>query len=147
MVQGTMQASVMVPVFPALTTTDDGCEHGSSRLCPPSTSMMSGDRPETWYRPGGSGTENSPEDPTVTVTAWCPALVKVTVPDMGRSPGCVPPGLIGPPSMTSFPARRPLAGCTCPPAEAHPAASPVSSSPASAQAQIRSDFIAPPFIP
>jgi hypothetical protein len=60
---------VTVAVVPALTTTDAGCEHGSSRLCPPLTSMMSGDRPETWYLPGGSGTENSPEDPTSTVTA------------------------------------------------------------------------------
>src|SRR6516165_48419 len=100
-----MQASVMVVLLPAVTTTDVGCEHGSSRLWPPSTSMMSGDRPETWYRPGGSGTENSPEDPTVTVTAWRPAAVKVTVPDMGRSPGCWPPGPSGPPSMTSFPGQ------------------------------------------
>ena len=48
----------MVAVCPAVTTADAGCEHGSSRRCPPSISMMSGDRPETWYRPGGSGTEN-----------------------------------------------------------------------------------------
>ena len=48
----------MVAVLPALTTTDAGREHGSSRLCPPSASMTSGDRPETWYRPGGIGTEN-----------------------------------------------------------------------------------------
>ena len=70
----------MVAVCPAATTADVGDEHGSSRLCPPLTSMTSGDRPETWYLPGGNGTENSPEDPTLTVTAWCPAAVKVTVP-------------------------------------------------------------------
>jgi len=64
-----MQASVRVAACPAVTTTGVGREHGRSRLCPPSTSMMSGDRPQTWYRPGGSDTENSPEDPTVTVTA------------------------------------------------------------------------------
>ena len=58
----------MVVVVPALTATDVGCEHGSSRLRPPSTSVIAGDRPEIWYRPGGSGTENTPEGPTLTVT-------------------------------------------------------------------------------
>ena len=103
--QGTTQVSVIVAVCPAVTTADVGCEHGSSRLRPPSISVTSGDRPETWYRPGGSGTENVPEDPTVTVTGWCPAEVTVTVPDMARSPGCLPPGPSGPPSLTSFPVR------------------------------------------
>jgi hypothetical protein len=100
-----MQVSVMVAVCPAVTTAGAGCEHGSSRRCPPSISMTSGDRPETWYRPGGSGTENVPEDPTVTVTGWRPPAVTVTVPDMARSPGCLPPGPSGPPSMTSLPVR------------------------------------------
>jgi hypothetical protein len=62
----------MVAVCPAVTTAELGCEHGTSRLCPPSISMTSGDRPETWYRPAGSGTENVPEDPTLTVIGWCP---------------------------------------------------------------------------
>src|SRR5689334_18000133 len=133
----------MVAVCPAVTTADVGCEHGSSRLRPPSISMTSDDRPETWYRPGGSGTENVPEDPTVTVTGWWPAEVTVTVPDMARSPGCLPPGPSGPPSMTSLPVRSPEAGGWAA-AEAHPAASPVSRSPPSRQADALSDFIAPP---
>src|ERR1700742_2549022 len=62
----------MVAVCPAVTTADVGGEHGSSRLCPPSISITSGDRPETWYRPGGSGTQNVPEDPTVTATGCGP---------------------------------------------------------------------------
>jgi hypothetical protein len=83
-----MQVSVMVVVLPAVTVADAGCEHGSSRVFPPSTSMMDGERPETWYRPGGSGTVKRPEDPVVTETGRCPAAVMVTVPGMGRSPGC-----------------------------------------------------------
>src|ERR1043165_8249686 len=105
--------------------------------------MTSGDRPETWYRPGGSGTENVPEDPTATVTGWWPAEVTVTVPDMARSPGCWPPGPSGPPSMTSLPVRWPEAGVWAA-AEAHPAASPVSRTPASRQADMDSGFMAPP---
>src|SRR5690348_649204 len=133
----------MVAVCPAVTTADVGCEHGSSRLRPPSISMTSDDRPETWYRPGGSGTENVPEDPTMTMTGWRPAAVKVTVPDMGRSPGCLPPSPSGPPSITSLPLRCPEAG-GCAAAEAHPAASPVSSTPLIRHTDIRSGFIAPP---
>src|SRR6266581_2067925 len=106
--QGTTQVSVMVAVCPAVTTADVGCEHGSSRLRPPSISITSGDRPETWYRPGGSGTENVPEDPTVTVTVWCPEA----------------------------------GGWAA--AEAHPAASGVSRSPPSRQAEMQSGFMAPP---
>ncbi len=100
---GTMQVSVTVAVCPAVTVADVGSEHGSSLVFPPSTSMSSGERPETWYRPGGSGTEKVPDGPTVTETTWCPAVVNVTVPDMGCSPGCFPPGPSGPPSLTSFP--------------------------------------------
>ena len=40
------------------------------------------------------------------------AAVTVTVPGMGRSPGCCPPGLIGPPSMTNLPVKWPVKG-TC----------------------------------
>jgi hypothetical protein len=103
--QGTMQASVIVAVCPAVTAADVGCEHGSTRVCPPSSSTTAGELAETWYRPGASGTEKAPEDPTLTVTGRCPAAVMVTVPLIGRSPGCWPPGPIGPPSMTSLPAR------------------------------------------
>src|SRR5579862_1424183 len=69
---------------------------------------MSGVRPETWYRPGGSHAENRPEAPTWIVTGRWPAAVRVTVPGSGRSPGCCPFGLIGPPSMTNRPVRRPV---------------------------------------
>jgi len=48
------------------------------------TSMIRGDRPETWYLPGGNCTENLPEGPARTLTRRCPAAVKVTVPGMGR---------------------------------------------------------------
>jgi hypothetical protein len=104
---GTTQATVMVAVCPAAIFADKGCEHGSSCSLPPDPLLVSveGERPETWYVPGGSGTEKVPEVPTWTATCRWPAAVKVTVPGIGRSPGCCPPGTIGPPSMTSLPAR------------------------------------------
>jgi hypothetical protein len=92
-----------VTVRSAVTVADSGWEHGGSCLLAPSTSMMSGDRPETWYRPGGSGAENVPEGPTWTATRECPFAVNVTVPDMGRWPGWRPPGPSGPPSMSILP--------------------------------------------
>ena len=99
-----MQSTVMVAVCRAVTVTDNGCEQVCSRSRPESvTVMMSGVRPAAWYRPGGSQTENLPEAPTPTETGRCLAAVKVTVPGIGRSPGCCPLGLIGPPSMSSFP--------------------------------------------
>jgi hypothetical protein len=150
--QGTMQVSVMVAVCSAVMVTVRGCEHGSSRpgaLPLPAgaveASSMFGDRPETWYLPGGSQAENLPEAPTVIVTRLRPAAVKVTVPGMGRSPGCCPPGLIGPPSMTNLPVKWPVTG-TCWlvegtglawPAVAHPASAAV----ASRQAQVRATFM------
>jgi hypothetical protein len=114
--QGTMQVTAMVAVCRAVTVTDKGCEHGSSRSVPVTrplslttdpllTSVMRGERPETWYLPGGNRTEKVPEDPTETVTRRCPVAVKVTVPGIGRSPGCRPPGPSGPPSISSLPAR------------------------------------------
>ena len=89
-----MQVRVIVAVWPAVTVAVAGDEHGGCPVLPP----------ETWYRPGGSGTEKDPEAPAVTETGRCPAALNVTVPARGRSPGCWPPGPSGPPSMTSFPA-------------------------------------------
>src|ERR1700685_2246941 len=39
-------------------------------------------------------------------------MVNRTAPGTGRLPGCCPPGLIGPPSIWSFPVTVPLAACT-----------------------------------
>jgi len=104
-----MQVTVMVAVCPAVIFADNGCEHGGSCSFPlaadPLLVSMLGERPETWYVPGGSHTEKVPEAPTWTLTPRCPAAVKVTEPGMGRSPGCCPPGLIGPPSMSRLPVR------------------------------------------
>ncbi len=75
----------------ALTVTDDGCEQVCSRSLPaPVTVSTSGERPATWYRPTGSQAENVPDARTPTSTGRCPAAVKVTVPGIGRSPGCCP---------------------------------------------------------
>ncbi len=81
MAQGTMQVTAMVAVCRAVTVTDKGCEHGSSRSVPVArplslitdpllTSVMQGERPETWYLPGGNRTEGPrgphwDRDPTV----------------------------------------------------------------------------------
>ncbi len=73
-----MQVTATTAVCRAVTVTDEGCEHGSSCSLPLLTSMMSGERPESWYRPGGSRTEKVPEGPTRTVTRRCPAAVTVT---------------------------------------------------------------------
>jgi hypothetical protein len=63
-----MQVTAMAAVCRAVTVTDKGGEHGSSRWVPLTrplsltaepllTSMMRGERPETSYLPGGSHTE------------------------------------------------------------------------------------------
>src|SRR5580692_4760457 len=136
-----MQTTEMAAAGRALTVTDNGCEQVCSRYLPePVTVSTFGERPATWYRPGGSQAENFPDAPTPTWTGRCPAAVKVTVPGIGRSPGCFPPGPSGPPSITSRPARCPAAGacllvagacllaaCVCPLAAAHPAESSVAS--------------------
>jgi hypothetical protein len=60
----------------ALTVTDDGCEQVCSRCLPESVTVsMSGERPATWYRPGGSQAENFPDAPTPTRTGRCPVEV------------------------------------------------------------------------
>src|SRR5580700_5404071 len=105
-----MQTTEMAAACRALTVTDNGCEQVCSRYLPESVTVsMSGERPATWYRPGGSQTENFPDVPTPTWTGRCPAAVNVTVPGIGRSPGCCPPGPIGPPSMSSLPVTCPVA--------------------------------------
>jgi hypothetical protein len=92
-----MQTTAMVGVCRAVTLTDTGAEQVCSRSRPESvTVMMSGERPVTWYRPGGSQAENLPEAPTPTETGRCPGAVKVTVPGIGRSAGCCPCALTGP---------------------------------------------------
>jgi hypothetical protein len=98
---------VTADVCPAVTIADKDGEHGSSCSFPPDPLLasMEGDRPETRYLPGGSRTENLPDELTWTSTRRCLASVKVTVPGIGRSLGCSPPGRIGPPSMSSLPAR------------------------------------------
>ena len=59
--QGTILVSVIVVVWRAVTVTSTGADH-CGRLVPlVSTSMMLGERSETWYRPTGSSTENTPE--------------------------------------------------------------------------------------
>ena len=64
-----MQTTAMVAVCRAVTVTDASCEQVCSRSRPESvTVMMSGERPATWYRPGGSQAENFPEAPTPTET-------------------------------------------------------------------------------
>jgi hypothetical protein len=84
-----MQVTAMVAVCPAVTVTEVGCEHGSSCHFPdPLPVSMSGERPDTWYRPGGNQAEKAPEDSAWALTWRWPAAVKVTVPAMGRSPGC-----------------------------------------------------------
>ena len=99
-----MQTTAMVAVCRAVTVTETGPEQVCSMSRPESvTVMMSGERPAAWYRPGGSQTENLPEAPTPTETGRCLAVVKVTVPGIGRSPGCCPYGPTGPPSMSSRP--------------------------------------------
>ncbi len=71
----------MVAVCPAVIFADEGCEHGSFCSLPrdPLLVSMKGERPETWYVPGGSRTEKVPEVPTWTATCRWPAAVKVTV--------------------------------------------------------------------
>ena len=99
-----MQMTEMAAACRALTVTDNGCEQVCSRSLPESVTVStSGERPATRYRPGGSDAENLPDAPTPTWTGRCPAAVKVTVPGIGRSPGCCPPGPSGPPSMSSLP--------------------------------------------
>jgi hypothetical protein len=100
--QGTIQVIVTAEVRPAATVADWDGEHGSF---PPDPLLvpMAGDRPATWYLPGGSRTENLPDEVTWTVTGRCLASVKVTVPE--RSLGCAPSGPSGPPSLSSLPAR------------------------------------------
>src|SRR5262249_24929313 len=97
--------TAMVAVCRAVTVTDTGAaEQVCSRSRPESvTVMMSGERPVTWYWPGGSQAENLPEAPTPTETGRYLGAVKVTVPGIGRSPGCCPYALTGPPSMSSRP--------------------------------------------
>ena len=99
-----MQVTMTATVCPAATVADSGGEHGSS---PPDPLLvpMTGDQPATRYLPGGSRTENLPDEVTWTVTCGCLTSVKVTVPEIGRSLGCAPPGRSGPPSMSSLPAR------------------------------------------
>src|ERR1700732_5472335 len=98
-----MQTTEMVVACRALTVTDDRSPQVCSRYLPdPVTVSMSGERPATWYRPGGSQAENFPDAPTPTWTGRCPAAVNVTVPGSGRSPGCCPPGTSGPPPMSSL---------------------------------------------
>src|SRR5215472_4026177 len=53
--------------------------------------------------PGARPTEKVPERPAGTLTIRPPAAVKVTAPRSGRSPGCPPPGRIGPPSIRNLP--------------------------------------------
>ena len=102
--QGTIQVIVTAEVCPAATVADTGGEHGSF---PPDPLLVptAGDQPSTWYLPGGSRTENLPDEVTWTLTRRCLASVKVTVPESGRSLGCAPSGCSGPPSLSSFPAR------------------------------------------
>jgi hypothetical protein len=80
---------VTAAVRPAATIADKGGEHGGSCLFPLASPLVSmeGDRPETWYLPGGSPTENLPDEVTWTVTCRCLTSVKVTVPEIGRSVG------------------------------------------------------------
>src|SRR6476660_6197697 len=48
-------------------------------------------------------TEKVPARPTGTLTVRPPAVLKVTVPRRGRSPGWSPPGRTGPPSLRNLP--------------------------------------------
>src|SRR5579859_4968218 len=100
-----MATSVLVAACRALMVTDGAGDEVCSSCPEPVTVMMADERQTTRYRPGGSQTENFPEFPTVIVTGRCPTPVRVTVPGIGRSPGCLPPGPIGPPSMNSLPVR------------------------------------------
>lgn len=72
-----VQTTLTCVVWCAVTVTGKDCGQG----------------PETWYRPGGSCTEKIPEFGTRTVTRGCPAVVKATVPGIGRWPGGWPPRL------------------------------------------------------
>jgi len=95
-----MQTTEMAAACLPLTVTDNGCEQVCSRYLPESVTVsMSGERPATWYRPGGSQAENFPDAPTPTWTGRCPVAVKVTVPRIARWPGCCPPGPIGRPGQ------------------------------------------------
>jgi hypothetical protein len=60
-----MQTTEMAAACRPLTVTDNGCEQVCSRYLPESVTVsMSGERPGTWYRPGGSQAENFPDAPT-----------------------------------------------------------------------------------
>lgn len=94
-------------VWSAMTVTDTGCDQVWWKVAFAALGQEAGRAVGHRYRPAGSWPEKTPVLLVRIVITWSWLLVNLTVPGIGCGPGCLPWGLIGPPSIMSQPVTVP----------------------------------------